>query len=264
MTVALEALHRFFQRHGHKFEYDQFPSVGGRYRIQVPSGNLQGESLSVRVKTLPDLTAEFEQLGDGKDEDFPMGNPLGLPVPAPVLRQDLIPEHAFFSLGMIPWQIVEMLRQTVKHYQEGSTKMAGDGLPILMIQTSLPKAKKMIKTLKAAGGVKGLGFTPGEGMTQRDRFDLGILQTENNQLHLFGEYLEDDPVHIRAKRKWNQRCKKTKGWCGLVIARGISGASRGNPKLGDFEALFEVKALSTNDLGLGTLHMMPQIFGQGD
>ena len=90
----------------------------------------------------------------------------------------------------------------------------------------------MVQTLNSAGGVQGLGFNPGEGMIQGDRYDLGVLKTEDNQLHLFGEYQEDEPVHIQAKRKWNQRCKKTKGWCGLAITRGVSGASRGKPQLG--------------------------------
>ena len=135
---------------------------------------------------MPNLAQEFENLIDDEEEE-PFGNKLELTEPLPFLRQDLIPEDAFFSLGMIPWQVVEMLRELVKHHQSGATKMAGDGLPIVMIQTSQPKAKRLVQALKSGGGINGLGFTPGEGMTKRDRFDLGVLKTEDNQLHLFGE-----------------------------------------------------------------------------
>ena len=35
-----------------------------------------------------------------------------------------------------------------------------------------------------------------------------------------------DPVHIQARKKWDQRCKKTKGYCGLVIAKGSKGCGK--------------------------------------
>ena len=70
--------------------------------------------------------------------------------------------------------------------------------------------------------------------------------------------MNDDPVHVAARKKWDQRCKKTKGFCGLIIAKGLTGASRGNPQLNDMMALFETRSFSPKDLGLGILHLMPQ------
>ena len=108
--------------------------MSGRYRIPVPYDDHSPEHLSIQVKTLPKLAQEFENLVEDEEDEMPFGNLLELPHPLPVLREDLIPEGAFFSLGMIPWQIVELLRNSVKHHQSGAPKMAGDGLPILMIQ----------------------------------------------------------------------------------------------------------------------------------
>jgi hypothetical protein len=45
----------------------------------------------------------------------------------------------------------------------------------------------------------------------------------------------------------------------LIIAKGLTGASRGNPQLRDMMALFEARFLSPNDLGIGTLQLMPQL-----
>ncbi len=118
----------------------------------------------------------------------------------------------------------------------------------------------MIETLKKAGGVTGIGFNPGEDPLGGNRFDLGILKTENGELFLFGEFIEDDPVHVEARKKWDGRCKKTKGYCGLVIAMGLTGASRGNPQQKDMLALFEVRSLSPKDINLGTLQLMPMPF----
>ena len=76
---------------------------------------------------------------------------------------------------------------------------------------------------------------------------------------MFGEFLDDDPTHIEARQKWNQRCKNTNGCCGLIIAKGLTGSARGNPQLRDMMALFETRSLSPEDLGIGTLQLMPQI-----
>jgi hypothetical protein len=82
------------------------------------------------------------------------------------------------------------------------------------------------------------------------------MQTGNGELYLFGEFEEDDPTHLQARQQWDKRCQQTKGYCGLIIARGLKGASRGQPQLQDMMALFEAKALSTEDLGLGVLQLM--------
>jgi hypothetical protein len=253
LTLALEALHRFWSRHRQKLEVDQFPAISGRYQIPHP---LLETAASVQIKTLPTLATDLWAAGFSDDD---AGSPFG-GVDQPVLRQDLIPENAFFSLGMMPWHIVEILRLSALHYQGGEVTMAGDGLPILMIQTSRPKAKAMVETLKSAGGIVGLGFTPGASPFEEELYDLGILKTEDQQLFLFGEYFNSSAVHRGAKQKWNQRSKKTKGWCGFVIAQGISGKSRGQPTINDFVALFEVSALSEQELGLGMLQLMPQMF----
>jgi hypothetical protein len=83
------------------------------------------------------------------------------------------------------------------------------------------------------------------------------LQTKNGE-SLIGEFLDDDPVHAAARKKWNERCKNTKGYCGLIVARGLMGATRGNPQLRDMRALFEARSLSAKDLGIGTLQLIPQ------
>jgi hypothetical protein len=86
-----------------------------------------------------------------------------------------------------------------------------------------------------------------------DLYDLGLLQTHNSELFLFGQFLDDDPVHIEAKRKWHQRCQNTQGHCGLIIAKGLTGASRGNPQLRDMMALLEARVLSSEELSLETV-----------
>jgi hypothetical protein len=44
-----------------------------------------------------------------------------------------------------------------------------------------------------------------------------------------------------------------------VIAKGLRGSSKGNPKIDDMLALFEVKFISSKELGLGPLQLMPML-----
>ncbi|MBW4658667.1 MAG: hypothetical protein KME15_08335 [Drouetiella hepatica Uher 2000/2452] len=249
--VALDALHRFCRQHLSKLAED-FPSIQSRYRIPDPKEPTQ--KISVKVCTLPAIAEELFEMSAASDTAD------GWEVDAsPILRSDLIPEDSFYSLGAMPWDTLDVLRTNVKFHQslEVTFSKGGDGFPVILIQTSRPKAIALIDALKASGGLKAICFNPGEDPISGDRYDLGILQTENGEMHLFGEFLEADPVHIQARKKWDQRCKKVKGYCGLVIAKGFTGASKGNPEFADMLALFEARSVSSEDLGLGSLQLMP-------
>ncbi len=247
LLVALEAMHRFMRQHRQKFENDEFPAASSRYRIPLPDESEGVPSpLSVKVSTLPDLAIELLGMVGPEDEegdDFPM------------VRDDLVPANSFLSLGVVPWEMLEFLRTGTEYHQSQEVKEAGDGLPVVMIQTSRPKAKTLIQDLQDAGGLQAICFNPGEDPFGGDRYDLGLFQTGNGELHLFGEFGEEDPTHVAARKKWDQRCKKTKGCCGLIIARGLTGANRGNPQFRDMMALFETHSLSPKELGLGTLQL---------
>jgi hypothetical protein len=253
VQLALTALHRFFRQHLDRLSVDEFPAITSRYRIADPQKPEQ--KVSVKVSTLPDIANELAEMvaETGADEDE-----LFLNAP-PVLSNDLVPGDAFYSLGAMPWETLELLRTSVKFHQSVETDFpkTADGFPVILIQTSRPKATELIEGLKASGGLKAIVFNPGEDPFSDEHYDLGILQAQNGDLHLFGEFIEDDPVHVQARKKWDQRCKKTKGYCGLVIAKGLKGNSRGAPQLNDMMALFEVRAISDKELGLGRLQLMP-------
>ncbi len=258
--MALEALNRFIRNERKHLGAKTLPALSRNYRICLPQAknSEKNQPRSVTVSTMPSLAAELEEMADtlaAELEDDPMLDALPM---FRSLRDDLIPEDSFLSLGVVSWETVEYLRQGVTHHQVGKPTIAGDGLPVVLIQTSRPKAKTVIEVVQAAGGLQGIGFNPGADPFGGDRYDLGVLQTVNGELFLFGEFLEDDPVHTAARRKWEQRCKQTKGYCGLIIARGLMGASRGQPQLRDMMALFEGRSLSAKDLGIGMLQLMPQ------
>jgi len=254
--VALESLNRFLRDHRRQLQEQSFTTLSRRYRITLPHKDDAAKSVSVTVSTMPQLAAELEEMAgnfdlQGEDESE-----------SPVfrsLREDLIPQDSFLSLGVVSWEMLEYLRRGVNYHQIGEINPAGDGLPVILIQTSRPKAKTLIENIEVAGGLRAICFNPGANPLDGDHYDLGVLQTQNEELYLFGEFLDDDPAHVEARKKWNERCKNTKGYCGLIIAKGLTGAYRGNPQLRDMMALFEARSLSAKDLGIGTLQLMPQV-----
>ncbi|OYD91739.1 hypothetical protein CDG77_15620 [Nostoc sp. 'Peltigera membranacea cyanobiont' 213] len=256
ILVAIESLIRFIRDRRRDLQEDIFPTLSRRYRISLPQSEESTKSVAVTVSTMPQLAAELEEMaGFGDDEEIDnldFGN-------FQSLQDDLIPEDSFLSLGVVSWEILDRLRKGVTYHKAGEIKEVGDGLPVILIQTSRPKAKTVIERIEAAGGLRAICFNPGADPFDGDRYDLGLLQTQNDELFLFGEFLDEDPVHVEARKKWNQRCKNTKGYCGLIIAKGLTGASRGNPQLRDMMALFETRSLSQKDLGIGTLKLMPQL-----
>lgn len=255
--VALEALYRFIRDQRSSLSSGLFPLLSHRYRISLPSYAESTKSISVTVATQTQLTNELEEMSNFGDDDEETILP-NAPGFSP-LRDDLIPQNSFLSLGVISWEMLAYLQDASKYYQVGEVRQVGDGLPVIVIQTSRPKAKTVIESLEKHGGLKAICFNPGVDPFSGRHYDLGLLQTQNQDLFLFGEFEDDDPYNIEARQKWNQRCQNTQGYCGLIIAKGLTGASRGNPQLSDMMALFEARYLSPKQLGIGTFKLMPQL-----
>ncbi|MEL6321330.1 MAG: hypothetical protein AAFQ57_11885 [Cyanobacteria bacterium J06626_14] len=242
--LALEALHRFIRQHRKQFTQDSFPTLSSTYRIPLPSES--GKKVSIQVETLPELAEELATMTEASltldDSDAVEEGEMS----SLIVRDDLVPQGSFYNVGYLPWDTLELVRPSVRVHQpaDNAFPTKSDGFPIILIQTSRPKAIVMIEELQSSGGLKSICFNPGEDPFAQESYDLGLLQTKDGAFHLFGEFFEADPVHVRARKKWEQRCAKTKGYCGLVIAMGIKGASRGNPQLKDMMGLFEVQAMS--------------------
>ncbi|MBW4696550.1 MAG: hypothetical protein KME03_01375 [Aphanocapsa lilacina HA4352-LM1] len=247
VLLTLEALQRFFRLRRRDLARRDFPALSGRYRIPtVPGGEV-----TVKVSTQPQLAEELHQMAGSAEVEEVKAD-------GPVLSDDLLPEGAIYSLGMLPWKVVEFLVNAPAN-PPAARRTRADGLPTILVQTSRPKARLLIEALHRGGGPTGFGFNPGMDLLTRTRYELAVLRTGDGQLHLFGEFEQDDPQHVRARRQWNERCRKTGGRCGLVIAQGVTGAARGNPDMKDLLALFEVQMLSPDELGLGVLNLMPDL-----
>ena len=70
-------------------------------------------------------------------------------------------------------------------------------------------------------------------------YDLGILKLGNSQLHLFGDIDVTQPEYEEMRSQWDESCRATEGVCGIIVAMGVRGKTRGNPELRDALGFFE-------------------------
>lgn len=250
--AVLETLLRFCDRHGSALAEEPIEELSKSYRISLPSTQTGKEMISTKISTLPDLTEELLNIGM---RDYPglIEEEVDLPI-----EEDLIPDGSLVSLASISGELLEQLKhQRNTYYQALDSLPKIKELPTIFIQTTRPKAKHLISQIKDAGGLKSVCFNPGQDPFSGEAYELGMLQTGDDDLHIFAEYSQEVIPQIKAVEKWHRRCQKTQGHCGLVIAMGVTGSNRGNPQLKDMLALFELKSINGTDLGMGILQLMP-------
>jgi hypothetical protein len=250
--ATLESLLRFCTRNRSLMAQEPIEAISKSYRINLPGTQKNKQTISTTVSTLPELTAELLNMGQGDRADSIIQE-TDIPI-----QEDLIPEGSLISLATVDRELIKQLQYQSKTYcQSPSFSSKASELPTIFIQTTRPKANELITRIKAAGGLKSVCFNPGHDPFSGEIYDLGMLQTEDDELYIFAEYSQDVVQQAKALEKWHQRCKKTKGYCGLVIAMGATGANRGHPQAKDILAMFEVKSINGAELGMGVLKLMP-------
>ncbi|MEO0868831.1 MAG: hypothetical protein AAFY17_10360 [Cyanobacteria bacterium J06642_11] len=247
LIVALEALHRFFQTAPNTLNV--LEPIKKTFRVPNPIAEEEPQQCSVTIKSLPDISTNLlDETDISLDE---------LPEELPILRDDLVPEGTLILLTQISPKQLEQLRNPKTHHQPlltakpiGFSKAAW---PVVIIQTSRPKAKALVEHIQAMGGIRAMCFSPGHDPFHQLTFQLGVWQAGDNSLHLFHEYNIDNPNHNKALDKWNKQQVKSRGRCGIMIAAGVTGRNRGNPQSKDILAFLEVSFCSPDDLNLEPL-----------
>ena len=251
--VAMEAIQRFVTRYRAQLEKPPLKDLQGNYKIPNPEKNSRSATLKVTVKTLPEVTAELATETDQAMAD----SPLGLLPDFPVLRDDYVPEGAIIILTQFQRQMLNTLRLDPAIAFQGQATPNGTAdalaLPVILIQTSRPKAKKLIQQLQQAQGVKAVCFNPGNDPYSGDAFELGLMQTGDGELHLFAEYETNGSTDRHLLERWQTWQRDCDGACAVIIASGITGSSKGKPGMKDIVGIFEAHCRTPQDLHLPPL-----------
>jgi hypothetical protein len=256
--VAMEAIGRFVTRYRAQLEKPPLKALKSSYKIPNPQKSGSASPLKVTVQTLPEVTEELvAETDEALDE---VSGPTGL-VNFPVLRDDYVPEGAIIILTQFQRRMINDLRHdpTVTFQQQEPQKAlsgvaaSSPDLPVVLIQTSRPKAKILIQQLQQAQGVQAVCFNPGSDPFSGEAFELGLLQTGDGELHLFAEYETNGSADRHLLERWNQWQRDCNGACAVVIASGITGNSKGNPGVKDILAIFEARCKTPKELHLPPL-----------
>lgn len=252
--VAMEAISRFVKRYRTQLEKPPLRTLQGNYKIANPEKNGGSSQLKVTVKTLPEVTAELlaeteEALGDAPS-----------PTRFPVLRDDYVPEGAIIILTQFQRQLLTTVGldpMVTLQRRAGSPSHNGTeespSLPVVLIQTSRPKAKTLIQQLQQAQGVQAVCFNPGSDPFSGEAFELGLLQTGDGELHLFAEYETNGSADRHLLERWHGWQSECHGACAVVIASGITGNAKGNPGVKDILGIFEARCKTPKELHLPPL-----------
>lgn len=262
--LALEALLYFLRdwRSQNQKAKTEFHSYQQRYSLSLsPEGDLS-EVLSVSVATRPDLANKFlemiEQFSLSSDFDLDDLDEDDLD-DIPLLQEDLIPDNAVVMLhSLSPDELNALRHQPKTHYVGAQKQRHHHPLPTFWVQTSRPKGKEMIDRLNQGSSLKGLCLNPGEDPFTDSLFDLVLLQTEEESLYLLAEFACEHPLYAEQRRQWNRCSQKSKGFCCIVISMGVTGNSQGRFRLQDVLAVFEMRLITPEELGMGTLELIPQ------
>jgi hypothetical protein len=255
--VAMEAIKRFVTKYRSQLEKPPLKALKGAYKIPNPEKNGKTTTLGVTVITLPDVTAELMA-----ETDLALGEEDGTPgrMNFPVLRDDYVPEGAIIILTQMRRQMLLTAGlDPLVTFQPQASVVPLNGaagqptLPVVLIQTSRPKAKTLIKQLQQAQGVQAVCFNPGNDPFSGDAFELGLLQTGDGELHLFAEYETTGSADRQVLERWYQWQSECHGNCAVVIACGVTGSSKGKPAVKDILGIFEARFKTPKDLNLPPL-----------
>jgi hypothetical protein len=246
LQVCLEALNQFFEEHESTLGGSQFPKLSKQMSLPDPLGDCP---LVITVSTCPEITAQIEAT-----EEALQANGQGL-MGLPRFRDEYVPEGAIILLTILKRELADEIRRTSSYFTMGKAPSKLPALPIVVIQTSRPKARKLVADFQAAGGVQAVCFNSGCDPMTGDTLKLGLIQTGNEDFHLFVEFSEDDHQDSQVLHRWHQDCKKSKGLCGVLIASGVTGTAKGAPGIKEVVAFFEARFRTPEELNIPPLQM---------
>lgn len=251
--MAIQALGLFLSECEEELSQSQIDLVSREYTLNLP---LQDSKLKINVSTTPELTKELEELFGGDDDDFDDDDD-----DSPDINDTLIPEGTLVSFSHINSDFFNLLQDKsynnipVKLFEKIKNKVAKSFFPIIVLQTTRPRAQIIINELIDDNGIINVTFNKGYDPYEEVDYTLGILQTEEENLYMFAQIQHDNENDdfIEELGLWQKNVAKYNNYCGIVIAMGAKGSSRGNPQPKDILHLFYGELIDSEKMGFGKL-----------
>ncbi|NEQ46797.1 MAG: hypothetical protein F6K00_25950 [Leptolyngbya sp. SIOISBB] len=247
LRVCLQGLNYFLTAHEDVLSRSDFSELTQTYDLPNP---LSKSQLTIKIATCPDITAQLEIAEDFGDSDADLAA-----FELPRFRDDYVPEGAMVLLTRLPQTTLQTIGRGPRYHALGTPPVATEMIPVVAIQTSRPKAQKLASQLETAQGIKAVCFNPGSDPMSGDTLQLGLLHTRDGDFHLFIEFLMQDAHDSKLLTQWQQWCADSNGFCGVMIASGVTGAARGKPGPKETIAFFETYLKTPEELNIPPLQM---------
>lgn len=257
--LAIQALGQFLREFEEELSEEEIDSISREYSLNVP---LKDSLININVATTPELTQELEELfGDDDDDDDLYFDDDDDDDDSPEINNTLIPEDTLVSFSKMESGLFNCLQSVsysnipVKIFEKVKNKASKSFFPVIMLQTTRPKAQIIIEELTEEDGVLNLTFNEGYDPYEEVNYTLGILQTLEESFYIFAQIPHDNEDYSfqRKLKTWREDVAKFYGYCGIVIAMGAKGSSRGNPQPKDILHLFYGQLVDSEKLGFGKL-----------
>lgn len=225
LYVVIDALIRFWRRHGKKFRQNTYPDV--QLSVTIPSPLHSALSYEVQVSTVPEMLSQMHSDMAAKEQAEHSLNTTPIHITPIGVELD-----TSFLLETQPF--LGQLRQAVRDYQAGEVPAGVEHYPLVILQAKASDARALAANVANEGGVHHLT------LVSDPKGVLGallVLQTNANHLWLC-EMLDLDAME--ELEEWFKAVAAAEGACGLVIASSRSGKSRRKPRLNQMIGLYEV------------------------
>ena len=238
--IALKALAKFVEECDHQLCDDTEEAIEREYKLKIP---LQKSYLTVHLTTMPEFTRDLERIWDEKfDSDIEEEEEdIGI-----LLNHEFIPEGTIIFFKNINYhQLLGLKEKSDRNISASAIskiekQTQNRGFPVIILQTTRPKGQLMIEQFKQEKGINNVLFSIIHEPTEETEYDLGILQTKADNFYLFGQFPYDN--YLESPRTaiglWKNNVAHFNDYCGVIIAMGATGASRGNPQDRDFMYMF--------------------------
>ena len=246
--IALKALAKFIQEFESPLLEGSNDIINKTYKLKIP---LEKSYLKVSLSTMPEFTQDLERIWEQDndaaeiedDEYYSIDN-------------DLIPDDTLIFFQHIDSdQLISLHNKSYSHLSTSAQNQlrqqaVKNDFPVIVLQTTRPKAHNLIQQLKTEHGVPHITFAVGKDSQQLIEYDLGILQTGADNFYLFAQFAREhqDDLSPYMLQTWQNNVHQFNGYCGIIVAMGAKGVSRGHPQDKDLLYLFYTQLLEGNKL----------------
>lgn len=262
--LALEGMVRFFRKHKSLLTSDRFAALSSRFSVTLPesvqsptanppsanrfNSSPSASKYSIRVSSHPEIAEELipEEAQNNKVGD------LGVRL----VDDTLVPEGTLLKISLMPWDAYNDLRTrrsviwqlppkagSPESSHPSTPAEQGQGIPIILVQSSKLKIQKILEAIQAAKGVERIGFVQSFDLEQNLAIEISVVLLNNQEFQVLDYHELDDPNHVKRRDRWTETAQMLQGRCCLVLAKGATGKARLNPKPEDILAIFEADLL---------------------